>query len=173
MEALSVPPGFGFPPPLPQFGLGQRQPQPSPPPWFTGGCGRRYRPLVPPPTWSIPGSRAGGSGAPQGIETCGSCHGWGTGGSFPPRGTPCSRAPPERRGARSCPGWKQRGADLDGPCLAYTGWASPVKTRGLFAAGCGGRAGTGRMLLPWELQPGWQEGTRAIATFCVVSESPE
>lgn len=62
---------------------------------------------------------------------------------------------------------------MDGPCLAYAGWASPVKALGLFAAGCDGRADTGRMLLPWEPQPGWEEGACAIAPFCVVFESPE
>lgn len=47
---------------------------------------------------------------------------------------------------------------MGGPCLAYAGWASPVKALWVFAAGCDGRADTGRMLLPWEPQPGWEEG---------------
>lgn len=125
------------------------------PPRFTGGCGRRdcpgrrccrrYRPFVPPLTWNIPGCRPWGAGEPvRPKETKGVVCVTSGGPATPfPRGS--------RRAPELCPkgeGFdpvraesRALGADLHGPCLAYAGWASLVKARGLFASGRDGRAG--------------------------------
>lgn len=106
---LSVPPGLVFPVPSLRSVSDSGSPSrtPSPPPHFTGGCPRSGvpRPGVPPAVPALcpaanlehprlPALGSGGTGAPQGNERRGSCHGWGTRGSFPPWITPSSRALP-------------------------------------------------------------------------------